>query len=569
MFSGFSLPNARIPLSNRKYATTNHQIVFSSPLFHPLEGCNRETICFATTEKTLEEEATEQIDKASARPRIVMESGSYNASDCSDDTMNSATEEDDEYDDSEDEVDEEEVQRRRRAVIAARLVKNGSTTTRLRSAAVSASQAMKNDAKSTSVGTRREGSASKARSSSGGLSGSLLRGVKSGAIAAAAAARKKAMEDKTGKHDTASSGSMAAVKKGIVQSTIDAFLETQKELRIAREKSIQSVITQEPQVIGSQHLALPVMPASGGSTAAVKKCIIQSTIDAFLESQYELRVAREKSIQAVVIQVPQVIGSQHLALPVTPSPGTVLVDQPRSKITNPMDVQDRTRNSALVRVATMKDDMEIAKLRLSVFSDFTPEIRRQFRTRSCEVLGYRRMKGATCLVASVNYYNAELEYERYEKSRHKWIIGSVECSTHEFAGTQLGMSRPGGSIMYITEVAVAPRVRRTGAGTKLLQGIDELAKRRNVETVYLHVDVSNTAACELYEKGGYEILDSNDPIYNEFTTQLNLHDGATKGRNHYMLQKRMTKQQTWLGCESLPENNDYPNIIGFEVSDLI
>ena len=411
MFSGFSLPNARIPLlSNGRCGTTNHQIVFSSPLFHPLEGCNREIMCFATTEKTLEEEATEQIDETSAKPRIVMESGAYNASDSSDDTMNSVTEEDDQYDDSEEEVDEEELQIRRRAVIAARLIKKGSSTTRSRSAAVSASQAMKNDAKSTSVGTRREGSASKARSNSGGLSGSLLRGVKSGAIAAAAA-RKKAMEDKTGKDDT----------------------------------------------------------ASGGSTAAVKKCIIQSTIDAFLESQYELRVAREKSIQAVVIQEPQVIGSQHLALPVTPSPGTVLVNQPRSKTTDPMDVQDRIRKNALVRVATMKDDMEIAKLRLSVFSDFTPEIRRQFRTRSCEVLGYRRMKGATCLVASVNYYNAELEYEHYEKSRHKWIIGSVECSTHEFAGTQLGMRRPGGSIMYITEVAVAPRVRRTGAGTKLLQ----------------------------------------------------------------------------------------------------
>ena len=468
MFSGFSLPNARIPLSNGRCGTTNHQIVFSSPLFHPLEGCNREIMCFATTEKTLEEEATEQIDGTSAKPRIVMESGAYNASDGSDDTMNSVTEEDDQYDDSENEVDEEELQRRRRAVIAARLIKKGSSTTRSRSAAVSASQAMKNDAKSTSVGTRREGSASKARSNSGGLSGSLLRGVKSGAIAAAAA-RKKAVEDKTGKDDTASGGSTAAIKKCIVQSTIDAFLETQNELRVARERSIQSVTMQEPQVSGSQHLALPVTPASGGSTAAVKKCIIQSTIDAFLESQYELRVAREKSIQAVVIQEPQVIGSQHLALPVTPSPGTVLVNQPRSKTTDPMDVQDRIRKNALVRVATMKDDMEIAKLRLSVFSDFTPEIRRQFRTRSCEVLGYRRMKGATCLVASVNYYNAELEYERYEESPHKWIIGSVECSTHEFAGTQLGMRRPGGSIMYITEVAVAPRVRRTGAGTKLLQ----------------------------------------------------------------------------------------------------
>jgi len=508
MLSGFSFPNTRIPLSNGRYATANHQRVFSSPLFRPLERCNRETMCFATTEKTLEEEATEQIAENTAKPRIVMESGTYNASDGSDDTMNSVTEEDDEYDDSEEEVDEEELQRRRRAVIAARLIKKGSSSTRSRSASVSASQAKKNVAKSTSVGTRREGSASKARSSSGGLSGSLLRGVKSGAIAAAAA-RKKAMEDKVVKDDT----------------------------------------------------------VNGGSTAAVKS-IIQSTIDAFLETQNELRLARQRSIQSVIIQEPQVIGSQHLALPVTPSPGTVLVHQPRSKATNPMDVQDRIRKNAVVRVSTMKDDMEIAKLRLSVFSDFTPEIKLQFQRRSCEVLGHRRMKGATCLVASVNYYNTDLEYESYDESPHNWIVGSVECSTHEFAGTQLGMRRPGGSILYITEVAVAPRARRTGAGTKLLQGIDELARVRKIETVYLHVDVVNTAACKLYEKGGYEILDYDDPIYNEFTTQLNLHDGATKGRNHYMLQKKITKQQTWFEPELLPENNEQ-GFIGFEVPDLI
>lgn len=95
-----------------------------------------------------------------------------------------------------------------------------------------------------------------------------------------------------------------------------------------------------------------------------------------------------------------------------------------------------------------------------------------------------------------------------------------------------------------------------------------MARVRKIETVYLHVDVVNTAACKLYEKGGYDILDYDDPIYNEFTTQLNLHDGATKGRNHYMLQKKITKQQTWFEPELLPENNEQ-GFIGFEVPDLI
>jgi len=80
----------------------------------------------------------------------------------------------------------------------------------------------------------------------------------------------------------------------------------------------------------------------------------------------------------------------------------------------------------------------------------------------------------------------------------------------------------------------------------LLQATDQLAKLKKVETVYLHVDVENAAASELYKKAGYEILDSTNYIYSEFTTALNLHDGATKGRKHYLLRKTMTECQTWL-----------------------
>lgn len=34
-------------------------------------------------------------------------------------------------------------------------------------------------------------------------------------------------------------------------------------------------------------------------------------------------------------------------------------------------------------------------------------------------------------------------------------------------------------------------------------------------------------------------------MYEEFTRSLNLHDGATRGRNHYLLMKNLL-QPTWL-----------------------
>eukprot|EP00984_Skeletonema_dohrnii_P038121 scaffold40993_cov161-Skeletonema_dohrnii-CCMP3373.AAC.1 len=86
------------------------------------------------------------------------------------------------------------------------------------------------------------------------------------------------------------------------------------------------------------------------------------------------------------------------------------------------------------------------------------------------------------------------------------IIGSVECSHHEFRGTMLGNSRPKGALMYVTEVAVRPDRRRCGAGAALMKGVDEVAALRNVETIYLHVDVRNKAACAMYERMGYHHL---------------------------------------------------------------
>ena len=126
------------------------------------------------------------------------------------------------------------------------------------------------------------------------------------------------------------------------------------------------------------------------------------------------------------------------------------------------------------------------------------------------------------------------------------IIGSIECSHQEFRGTMLGNCRPKGSLMYVTEVAVKTDVRRSGAGAMLMRGVDEVARIRNVETIYLHVDVTNQAACSMYEKCGYHYLDKREVLYAQFTASLNLHDGAMHGRKHYLMCKNVCEKTTWL-----------------------
>ena len=476
-------------------------------------------ILFATKEQTAVEETTIFDTK-----KIIVECKDGNErSDENRQQESAKSDGDDEENESpEDELDEAEVERRRKAVIAAKLLKTPSSS-RSRSAAVSESQVKKTLGRNTSVGVRREGSASRARR--GGLTGSILRGVKAGALSA----KKKEKRD----NDENGKGGTKAVKKTIIESTIDALIQSQ---RLSKDISSIGLL---------------------GNREASTSTSTPSTLKRYGPDRFGHEY-----------------GSQHLEISIVPKPGTLLVSKSLSKENSnnnaspiPMDSKMRIRQHTLVRTATMKDDLDIAKLRLSVFSDFTPEIRRQFRHRSVEVLGNRRLKGATCLVASVRYDDVDVnDISNNTEERKDWIIGSVECSTHEFVNTELGARRPGGSVLYITEVAVSPRVRRTGAGTKLLQGIDELAKIRNVETIYLHVDVTNDAACELYEKSGYEILDSKDPVYNDFTTKLNLHDGATKGRNHHLLHKKIQEQQTWIEPE-LKEEKDERRVLGFEILD--
>jgi ribosomal protein S18 acetylase RimI-like enzyme len=221
-----------------------------------------------------------------------------------------------------------------------------------------------------------------------------------------------------------------------------------------------------------------------------------------------------------------------------PPPGSVLVDCPKNS-------RWKASNRVSVRVATQSDDLDIANLRLSVFSNFSPSMRQAFCARSCHILAIRRNQGATCIAATVPRYGSILS------TRKEIILGTAECSIHEFYGTKLGSRRRKNSILYITEVAVGPTARKKGIGGKIMQSIDELAKVRGVETLYLHVEVSNYKALSLYERAGYQKVPPNNPIYSEFTKSLNLHDGAMQGRNHYLMHKMLLLNEGHWGSRSL------------------
>jgi hypothetical protein len=195
------------------------------------------------------------------------------------------------------------------------------------------------------------------------------------------------------------------------------------------------------------------------SKKQIGNSVIQATISSLLESQNIInKKLDDKGMTMNAFHGPiGLLGERPALLShellLKPKPGTILVFP---------SVQNSRRASPgtlSVRVATPGDDFQIANLRLSVFSDFSSELRQQFCARSCQVLADRRLRGATCLVAVCPS----------SASRNDVILGSVECSVHEFYATKLGRRRPKLSSLYITEVAVNPSIRRCGIGSKLLK----------------------------------------------------------------------------------------------------
>jgi hypothetical protein len=152
-------------------------------------------------------------------------------------------------------------------------------------------------------------------------------------------------------------------------------------------------------------------------------------------------------------------------------------------------VSESIRDNLAVRVATPLDDSAIASIRQIVFwadpniSISKTEHSSLYHQKCCEMLEMRRRReGAICLAAVVPAtmlssihisLETALEFDRHSTLNRdnvrEWIIGTVECSIHEFYGTQLGYCYEPFKLLYLTEVAVHPLARRCGAGMMLLE----------------------------------------------------------------------------------------------------
>lgn len=293
--------------------------------------------------------------------------------------------------------------------------------------------------------------------------------------------------------------------------------------------------------------------------------VIHSTIQSFMHKQQNNNNKDDEQ------EVEYTMGLFGERIPMLPNNKPKESNKPIAILINPNVSKPKIQIKDLFKVRTCnkKDDIFVANLRLSVFLKNAQNAHNNskynyFQKRSCDIINNRRtLFDSVCLVVTIskNYYNIlrsnslnsihnNGSIKQYVNKRlldtdndddsDDLIIGSLECSYHEFEGTLLGASQPKGALMYVTEVAVSPYTRRCGIGTKLLQGMEELAKKQKIKTIYLHAEITNSNALHMYAKFGFttvldsfsSVKDTNYGIYKEFSQRLNLYnDKNTIGNN--------------------------------------
>ncbi len=104
---------------------------------------------------------------------------------------------------------------------------------------------------------------------------------------------------------------------------------------------------------------------------------------------------------------------------------------------------------------------------------------------------------------SILYYleipNLPLFVAECDNGYKPFIVGSIIGTNDSLVNTEM----PPSDHIYITNIDVKQDFRRKGIGVKLIQCIEDWARQRGINKIYLDVDYANTTARDFYEKQGY------------------------------------------------------------------
>lgn len=95
---------------------------------------------------------------------------------------------------------------------------------------------------------------------------------------------------------------------------------------------------------------------------------------------------------------------------------------------------------------------------------------------------------------SKNAFVEEIKNNKFAR----YIVAKIDGKVVGYAGMWKVMDEG-----HITNIAVHPEFRRSGIGSRLLEGLIDIARREYIASMTLEVRKSNIAAQKLYEKFGF------------------------------------------------------------------
>ena len=163
-----------------------------------------------------------------------------------------------------------------------------------------------------------------------------------------------------------------------------------------------------------------------------------------------------------------------------------------------------TTNKIDIKQALFHDLSHIVNLRISVFfPNYKTDV--SFHNTILDKIRKRHCAGAVIFMA-INNDNPIMKLKG-------GIVGTIELSGTDFIGTDM-QSMGAEKKLYVTDLAVRNDIRREGVGTKLLKKVEEYAANEGYKEIYLHVEIDNGPAMNLYLQNNYNVVPIIDCVTN-------------------------------------------------------
>lgn len=118
-----------------------------------------------------------------------------------------------------------------------------------------------------------------------------------------------------------------------------------------------------------------------------------------------------------------------------------------------------------------------------------------------------------CFQPPLRFERGYLQQLTRARNGATWVAENKDGCPVGFAVVEWKRQREGGLAAYVVTIEVLQEQRRQGAGSHLLQKVEESALAAGANAIWLHVEARNEAAQRLYRRHGFHEAGAAEDFY--------------------------------------------------------